>query len=74
MSPHQQLTTEKLTLCLCHAANSSELESFVSQSGWTLNGSTVSIGKNESNSPASSVQREKIEIDQLSKLLGRSQA
>lgn len=57
------------------AANSSELESFVSsQSGWTLEGAAVKIPKNDSNSPASSVQREKIEIDQLAKLLGRSQA
>lgn len=57
------------------AANSSELESLISsQSGWTLEGATVKIPKNESNSPASSVQREKIEIDQLAKLLGRSQA
>lgn len=56
------------------AGSSSELKALAEKRGWTVEGETVKIPKNESNSPASTLQRERIEIDQLEKLLGRSQA
>ncbi|GAA5892477.1 hypothetical protein JCM8208_005831 [Rhodotorula glutinis] len=42
--------------------------------GWKLDGAEVRIPQNESNAPKAQVTHERIEIEQLARLLGRSQA
>ncbi|ORY78019.1 armadillo-type protein [Leucosporidium creatinivorum] len=55
-------------------AGSPALQPLADKYGWTLTNDEVKLPKNDSNSPTSSVTNEKISIDQLSRLLGRTQA
>lgn len=55
-------------------AGSSELDKLAGEFKWTVDGATVRFPRNESNSPASTVQREKIEIEQLGRLLAATPA
>ncbi|KDE07477.1 hypothetical protein MVLG_02341 [Microbotryum lychnidis-dioicae p1A1 Lamole] len=53
---------------------SDELKAIKEQRGWTDQGKDLKFPKNDGNSPTSTVTNEKITIDQLSRLLGRTQA
>ncbi|KAL8278648.1 hypothetical protein RQP46_008940 [Phenoliferia psychrophenolica] len=55
-------------------AGSPVVAEIVATRGWTLDGAVVHIPANESNSPTSTLQREHISIDQLSRVFVTSQA
>ncbi|KAM0786704.1 hypothetical protein ACM66B_002147 [Microbotryomycetes sp. NB124-2] len=54
--------------------DSSVIDNLAKSHNWTVEGAQIKLGKNESNAPTSTVTNEKITIDQLSRLLGRTQA
>ncbi|GAA5836436.1 hypothetical protein JCM9279_000391 [Rhodotorula babjevae] len=51
-----------------------DVDATVQAQGWKLDGAEVRIPQNESNAPKAQVTHERIEIEQLARLLGRSQA
>ncbi|GAA5921828.1 hypothetical protein JCM6882_000377, partial [Rhodosporidiobolus microsporus] len=53
---------------------SSELDALAKHRQWTVKGTDVQLPQNESNTPKASVTHERIEIEQLARLLGKSQA
>ncbi|GAA6054496.1 hypothetical protein JCM3770_001017 [Rhodotorula araucariae] len=52
----------------------SDIAATAEKRGWTVDGDDVKIPQNESNTPKAQVTHERIEIEQLGRLLGRSQA
>ncbi|GAA5879958.1 hypothetical protein JCM8547_008600 [Rhodosporidiobolus lusitaniae] len=50
------------------------VDALASKRNWTVKGSDVQLPQNESNTPKASVTHERIEIEQLARLLGKSQA
>ncbi|BGP42528.1 hypothetical protein JCM10449v2_006539 [Rhodotorula kratochvilovae] len=52
----------------------SDVAATAEKRGWTVGGDDVKIPQNESNTPKAQVTHERIEIEQLGRLLGRSQA
>ncbi|KAM0756116.1 ARM repeat-containing protein [Meredithblackwellia eburnea MCA 4105] len=55
-------------------ASSPSLSKIVEKRGWKLEGDVVQIAPNESNAPTSTLQRESITVDQLSRVFITSQA
>ncbi|GAA5846468.1 hypothetical protein JCM11251_007838 [Rhodosporidiobolus azoricus] len=53
---------------------SSQLDTLAGKRGWTVKGTDVQLPQNDSNTPKASVTHERIEIEQLARLLGKSQA
>ncbi|GAA5934200.1 uncharacterized protein JCM15063_000583 [Sporobolomyces koalae] len=53
---------------------SADLNEIAQSRKWTINDQDVQLPQNDSNAPKSSVTHERIEIEQLARLLGRSQA
>ncbi|GAA6061612.1 hypothetical protein JCM10212_000954 [Sporobolomyces blumeae] len=51
-----------------------DLSQIAQTRNWTVSGSDVQLPQNDSNTPKSSVTHERIEIEQLARLMGRSQA
>ncbi|GAA5938935.1 hypothetical protein JCM3775_003171 [Rhodotorula graminis] len=51
-----------------------DVDASIQAQGWKLDGAEVRIPPNESNAPKAQVTHERIEIEQLARLLGRSQA
>ncbi|BGP34364.1 hypothetical protein JCM10296v2_006179 [Rhodotorula toruloides] len=54
--------------------DASQLEQLAKQRGWTVRERDVQLPQNDSNTPKAVVTHERIEIEQLARLLGRSQA
>ncbi|BGP26712.1 translation initiation factor eIF-3 subunit 12 [Rhodotorula toruloides] len=54
--------------------DASQLEALAKQRGWTVRERDVQLPQNDSNTPKAVVTHERIEIEQLARLLGRSQA
>ncbi|GAA5985094.1 hypothetical protein JCM10908_002521 [Rhodotorula pacifica] len=55
-------------------SESSQLDQLTSARGWTVRDGEVQLPANDSNTPKGQVTHERIEIEQLTRLLGRTQA
>ncbi|GAA5862394.1 hypothetical protein JCM3774_002502 [Rhodotorula dairenensis] len=55
-------------------SESSQLDQLASARGWTVRDGEVQLPANDSNTPKGQVTHERIEIEQLTRLLGRTQA
>ncbi|POY76484.1 hypothetical protein BMF94_0685 [Rhodotorula taiwanensis] len=53
--------------------DASKLDQFASARGWTVRGEDVQLPANDSNTPKAQVTHERIEIEQLTRLVGRTQ-
>ncbi|GAA6043333.1 hypothetical protein JCM8097_008033 [Rhodosporidiobolus ruineniae] len=56
------------------ATESSQLDAIAQKRGWKVQERDVQLPQNDSNTPKASVTHERIEIEQLARLLGKSQA
>ncbi|KAK4049591.1 hypothetical protein OIV83_004089 [Microbotryomycetes sp. JL201] len=70
----RSLSRQTLASFLGVQADSNVIQDLATSQNWSIEADQVKLGKNESNAPTSTVTNEKITIDQLSRLLGRTQA